>query len=161
PRSAHRRAKRAPDWSGPRGDRGRERRGAQPAARGDRPPARRARPAHRDRDAARHLRAHRRRRRAAGRAGGHRVNRWRAVAEVALWEFRRYVKPKQQLIGMVITFAMMMGGAAISRLGGDDDGPGIELAVIGADALGLPDSIGRFRIERYGTSALDRLRREV
>src|SRR5690606_35729661 len=76
--------------------------------------------------------------------------------------FRRYVKPKQQLVGALITLAMMMGGAAISRLGGDDDdGPGIELAVVGADALGLPDELGRFRIERHGTSALNRLRREV
>src|SRR5690606_22422272 len=112
----------------------------------------------RDRDAARHLRAHRRRRRGAGRGEGDRVNRWRAVAEVTRWEFRRYVKPKQQLIGMLITLAMMMGGAAIGRLAGDDDdGPGIELAVIGADALGLPDELGRFRIERHGTSARDRL----
>ncbi|HEY8470389.1 MAG TPA: ABC transporter permease [Longimicrobiales bacterium] len=85
---------------------------------------------------------------------------WHPVLEVALWEFRRYIKPKQQVVGAVITLAMMMGGAGLARLGGDE-GSTIELAVIGADALDVPAELDRFRFERYDATALDRLRREV
>ncbi len=90
------------------------------------------------------------------------MNQWRAAAEVTRWEFRRYVKPKQQVIGALITLAMMLGGAFVARLGDDDDDDrGIALAVVGADMLDLPAELGRFRIERHSASALGRLRREV
>src|SRR5690606_3279617 len=85
---------------------------------------------------------------------------WRAVLEVARWEFRRYIRPKQQAVGAAITLAMMLGGAGIARLGGDG-GSTVELAVIGADALDIPAELDRFRFERHAATALDGLRREV
>lgn len=85
---------------------------------------------------------------------------WKAVAEVARWEFRRYVKPKQQVIGALITLAMAMGGALIGRLASGGTSA-VELAVVGAELVGLPAEVGRFRIERHGAAALERLRRDV
>jgi ABC-2 type transport system permease protein len=85
---------------------------------------------------------------------------WRAMLEVALWEFRRYIKPKQQVAGAVITLALMLAGAGLVRLGRDGDAT-IVLGVIGADALDVPAELDRFRFERYDATALDRLRREV
>lgn len=62
----------------------------------------------------------------------------RAVAEVARWEFLRFVKPKQQLIGMLVTFAILGGFLAVNRLGDDED-EAREIAYIGEDILALDD----------------------
>lgn len=64
---------------------------------------------------------------------------WRAIREVARWEFLRYVKPKQQLIGMLITFVVFGGIMAVNRLGDDDDDERRHVAVIGADVLPIAD----------------------
>lgn len=48
------------------------------------------------------------------------MSRWRSVAEVARWEFRRYLKPKQQVIGALTTLAMMLGGGLIGQLADDE-----------------------------------------
>lgn len=90
------------------------------------------------------------------------MNQWRAAAEIARWEFQRYVKPKQQVIGVLIALGMMLGGTFVARLarGGEED-RAIELAVVGAETLDLPAQLGRFRIARHSASALGWLRREV
>ncbi len=83
----------------------------------------------------------------------------RPVLEVARWEFRRYLKPKEQVISMVVMLAMLMLGVFFSRLG---SGPStIELAVVGAEHLALPPELGRFRLEFHDASGLDRLLGEV
>lgn len=83
----------------------------------------------------------------------------RPVLDVARWEFRRYVKPKQQFFGLVFTLVMMLGGAFIGRMAGDDSS--VDLAVVGAERLELPAELGRFRLERHGEDALEALRAEV
>lgn len=88
------------------------------------------------------------------------MSRWRSVAEVARWEFRRYLKPKQQVIGALTTLAMMLGGGLIGQLA-DDETSAIELAVVGGGRLDLPDELGEFRIEHQGAAELERLRHEV
>lgn len=85
---------------------------------------------------------------------------WRSVAEVARWEFRRYLKPKQQVVGALVTLAMMLGGGLLGRLA-DDESSAVELAVVGGERLDLPDELGEFRIERHSTAELERLRHEV
>src|SRR5688572_9234168 len=62
----------------------------------------------------------------------------RAVAEIARWEFRRYIKWKQQLVGMLLTFVVLGAFMVVARLGGDDEGPR-RIAVIGSDALRIAD----------------------
>lgn len=61
---------------------------------------------------------------------------WQAVAEVTRWEFRRYIKWKQQIVGMLLTFVVFGGFMVVARLGADDEGPR-EIAVIGLDVLPL------------------------
>lgn len=63
---------------------------------------------------------------------------WRAVAEVARWEFLRFVKPKQQLIGMLVTFVILGGFLGMKRLG-DEEAEVREIAYIGADILPLDE----------------------
>lgn len=83
----------------------------------------------------------------------------RPVFEVARWEFRRYLKPKEQVISMVVTLGMLMVGALFSRMGSEPST--VELAVIGAEHLALPPELGRFHLEFHDASALARLRSEV
>lgn len=84
---------------------------------------------------------------------------WKQIREVALWEFKRYVKPKQQIIGLVITLVFMLGGGMIGRLVGRPST--VELAVVGAERLALPEELGRFRIVVHEPSELDELRAGV
>ncbi len=67
----------------------------------------------------------------------------RAVGEVARWELFRYVKLKQQLVGFVMTFAILLGMSFFSRMG--SDGEALQIAVIGAEHLPtLTDASARF-----------------
>src|SRR5690625_3164125 len=84
---------------------------------------------------------------------------WRQIREVARWEFVRYVKPKQQIIGLIVTVLFMLGGGLIGRLAGTPST--VELAVIGAERLALPEELGRFRFDPRDASALDGLRDAV
>lgn len=66
--------------------------------------------------------------------------RWsRAVAEVTRWEFRRYVKPRQQLIGMLLTFVIFGGFMAAGRLAARRDAGSRDVAIIGSDVLPVRD----------------------
>lgn len=63
-----------------------------------------------------------------------------AAAEVARWEFRRYVKPKQQLIGMLMTFLVFGGCMTASRLAARQDAAVQDVALIGAELLSIQES---------------------
>jgi ABC-2 type transport system permease protein len=88
------------------------------------------------------------------------VRRGRAVLEVARWEFVRYVKPRQQLLSLLITFTFLMGGSWVGRMAA---GPStVELAVIGAAELPtLPEEAGRFRFLPGDVGAEGALREAV
>lgn len=81
----------------------------------------------------------------------------RAVMEVARWEFLRYLKPKQQLVGMVITFAIGLGSVGVQRLAQRGDNDPITIAVIGAEALPVDSAAGRLRFVRYAAADEPRL----
>jgi ABC-2 type transport system permease protein len=84
------------------------------------------------------------------------VKRLRRTGEVARWEFRRYVKPKQQIIGLVILFLMLLGGAFVGRLGGEPST--VEVAVVGGEHLPtLPAEADRFRFQAHPPGALPAL----
>ncbi len=75
---------------------------------------------------------------------------------VAAWEFRRYVKLKQQIVGLVILVLMLIGGAALSRMGGERSA--IEIGVIGGEHLpSLGEEEGRFRFLPHPEEALPEL----
>lgn len=63
---------------------------------------------------------------------------WRAAWEVARWEFARFVKLRQQVMGLLLTlvFAGIGFGAATLALGGDR--PTADVVVIGGEHLPLP-----------------------
>jgi ABC-2 type transport system permease protein len=56
-----------------------------------------------------------------------------AVREVARWELFRYVKLKQQVVGFIMTFAILLGMSFFNRLGSEPQS--LEIAVIGAEHL--------------------------
>jgi ABC-2 type transport system permease protein len=88
------------------------------------------------------------------------MSRLRSVREVARWEFMRYLKPKQQLIGLLLTFGFLMGASSLGRLGGA--GSTVELAVIGGENLPtLAVDVGRFRLVHHPVTEEHRLRRAV
>jgi ABC-2 type transport system permease protein len=88
------------------------------------------------------------------------MTRLRAVREVARWEFMRYLKPKQQLVGLFLTFGFLLGGMYLGRLGGA--GSTVELAVIGAENLPtLAGEVGRFRLRHHADGEEDHLRQAV
>lgn len=85
--------------------------------------------------------------------------RWDLALEVARWEFRRFVKPKQLLLSLVLTLATAAGGIGVVRLF-DDDGERVPLAAIGASALGITaDTLGeRFSLRHAAPDELPALR---
>jgi len=88
------------------------------------------------------------------------MRRLRTIGEVTWWEFRRYVKPKQQIVGLVLFLAMLLGGAFVGRMGGEPST--VELPVVGAEHLGtLPTEADRFRFRAHPADALPALRRAV
>ena len=64
---------------------------------------------------------------------------WRAVAEVTRWEFRRYVKPRQQLVGMLLTFVIFGGFMMAGRLAARRDAGSRDISLIGSDILPVLD----------------------
>lgn len=64
---------------------------------------------------------------------------WRVVAEVTRWEFRRYIKPRQQLAGMLLTFVIFGGFMLAGRLAARRDAGSRDVALIGSDILPLRD----------------------
>jgi len=84
----------------------------------------------------------------------------RVTMQVARWEFLRYLKPKQQLVGMLLTFVMGLAGIGVAKLadGGDDVR---EIAVIG-NALGLQTTAdSTLAFTYYDAAAEDSLRGAV
>jgi ABC-2 type transport system permease protein len=83
-----------------------------------------------------------------------------AVGEVARWEFVRWAKPNQQVIGLVSTVVILLLFSFINRFG--DDPPTIDVAVVGAEHLAtLPEAAGRFEFRRHAAGDEARLRDAV
>ena len=72
------------------------------------------------------------------------MNTWHTTWEVARWEFRRFLKPKQLLISMVtmlVTGAASLGIARVINRGGVNVA---QVALIGGDRIGLGnDTVGK------------------
>jgi ABC-2 type transport system permease protein len=82
------------------------------------------------------------------------------VLHVARWEFRRYVKPRQQVVGFVITYLMLVGFAMMSRRGAEPST--VEIAIIAAEQLPtLGSESGRFRFDSHEAAELPALLRAV
>ncbi len=87
---------------------------------------------------------------------------WHAVAAVTRWEFNRYIKWKQQFVGMLITIAIFGGFTILPRLGDDDEEDARTIAVIGADVLPLDvASAGPFAFTRHDATEEGALRAHV
>ncbi len=89
-----------------------------------------------------------------------------AVLEVARWEFQRFVKPKQVLVGMVVTILIFGVGMMIGRMAGRDDTRIRNVAVIGSDVLPVADArqasaTGTIRLIPHGASDEAELREQV
>lgn len=80
--------------------------------------------------------------------------RWRLALEVARWEFRRFVKPKQLAVSVVIVFASAALSFFVLQLFDRSDDEPVTLGVIGGATLGLDaDTLGAgFRL-RHATAA--------
>lgn len=66
------------------------------------------------------------------------MTRWQQTWEVARWEFTRFVKWKQQLIGFAILLVMGFGGGFIGRAVAKAEQKPRMVAVIGGELLGFP-----------------------
>lgn len=66
------------------------------------------------------------------------MTRWQQTLEVARWEFRRFVKWKQQIIGVAVILALGLGGGFVGRVAKRVKQQPIPVAAVGADALGFP-----------------------
>jgi ABC-2 type transport system permease protein len=88
------------------------------------------------------------------------MSRLSPVLHVARWEFLRFVKPKQQIVGFVITFLMLTGFAWLGRRGAE---PSIvDVAVVAAEQLPtLGVESGRFRFEMHAPAELPALLEDV
>lgn len=88
------------------------------------------------------------------------MSEWGARVEVARWEFRRFVKPKQLAFSLVITLAMGVLGYGAARLAQGSQGRIHTVAVIGGEALGLAarDTVGNVELVPAAAPALDSLR---
>jgi ABC-2 type transport system permease protein len=88
------------------------------------------------------------------------MSRIRPVLHVARWEFRRYMKPKQQVVGFLITYLMLTGFAWIGRRGAEPST--VDIAVVAAEQLpALEGERGRFRFERHAAAELPGLLQAV
>lgn len=86
---------------------------------------------------------------------------WHAVRAVTRWEFNRYIKWKQQLVSVIITF-VVFGAIMILPQIEDEDDDVREIAVIGANVLPL-DSVPaeQFRFTAHEPSEEVQLRQRV
>ena len=87
---------------------------------------------------------------------------WRGALLVAGWEFRRFVKLKQQIIGLLIPAAAFAVVSLITEAGKRSRQDAVEVAVVHADRLPL-DASGEpdIRLVPHPASALDSLRAAV
>ena len=89
---------------------------------------------------------------------------WRSAWLVAKWEFRRFVKWKQQLIGLIVTTVMMLAVFGVQETARGTRGDAPIVAVIGAEqhlpALGegAPEAEPPVQFERHARASFDSLR---
>lgn len=69
---------------------------------------------------------------------------WRAAMAVTRWEFQRYIKWKQQIVGMLVTMVVVGAFVVLPRLGDDDDDGARTIAVIGDEVLPVSDAGGAY-----------------
>lgn len=87
---------------------------------------------------------------------------WGSALHVARWEFRRFIKVKQQMIGLVITLASMGAVMGIQEIARRGDRDVADVAVIGAEGLTLDAGAEpAIRLLPHPASAADSLRAEV
>ncbi|HSJ09065.1 MAG TPA: ABC transporter permease [Longimicrobiales bacterium] len=67
---------------------------------------------------------------------------WTAALEVARWEFLRYIRPKQQLVGMLVTIVIIVGFMSARRLSEADESEAQDIALIGEEHLPLREVTG-------------------
>jgi ABC-2 type transport system permease protein len=87
---------------------------------------------------------------------------WRQAWLVARWEFRRFIKPKQQLVGFLITAVGLGMVFAIQRVAERSRAEAVEIAVVGNEFLpiaGTADST--IRLVAHPAAKLDSLREAV
>lgn len=82
-----------------------------------------------------------------------------ATMQVARWEFLRYLKLKQQLVGLILTFVMGLVGVGVVRLAQRDADAVRDVAVIGS-SLALNDT-EQLRFSSHEPAQLDSLRAAV
>ena len=70
------------------------------------------------------------------------MTRWQQTLEVARWEFSRFVKIRQQFIGLGLLLAFGLGGAYVGRRIKEADRQPVDVVAVGATALGfaLPEA---------------------
>lgn len=70
------------------------------------------------------------------------MTRWQQTLEVARWEFARFVKLKQQFVGLALMLAFGLGGSWVGRRIKQAELKPVPVAVVNAAALGfaLPDA---------------------
>jgi ABC-2 type transport system permease protein len=80
--------------------------------------------------------------------------------QIARWEFRRYFKPKQQVVSAVIIIVGWLAAAGLVRLADGDDVR--EIAVVGHDVLPVADRAPEgLRFTPHPAAAVDSLRAAV
>ncbi|MBX3134157.1 MAG: ABC transporter permease [Gemmatimonadaceae bacterium] len=70
------------------------------------------------------------------------MTRWQQTLEVAHWEFTRFVKWKQQLIGLAVVLAIGIGSGFVGRMAAQAKRKPVPVAAVGAERLefALPDA---------------------
>ena len=68
---------------------------------------------------------------------------WRAAMAVTRWEFQRYIKWKQQIVGMLVTMVIVGAFVILPRLNDGGDDRVRTIAVIGDDVLPVSDVASR------------------
>ena len=83
------------------------------------------------------------------------MTRWRQVITIARWEFNRFVKWRQQFIGVLLMLGLSGLVSGVSKLASGSRTDRVDVAVVGANALGypLPDVDGvSWLTNRYTTA---------
>jgi ABC-2 type transport system permease protein len=66
------------------------------------------------------------------------MTRWQQTVEVARWEFARFVKWRQQFIGLAVMLVIGFGAGLVGRAVGKSESKPVLVAAIGAELLGYP-----------------------
>ncbi|WP_396224119.1 ABC transporter permease [Gemmatimonas sp.] len=69
---------------------------------------------------------------------GHEQTRWQQVSRIARWEFNRFVKWRQQLIGMAVMLAVGTASVLLTKLVKNAKSEATTVAVVNGAALGFP-----------------------